>query len=189
MFTLNYVYTLPFFKNGHGLAANALKGWELSGIVSAYTGAAFTVTTSGADPAGLGVIASGTQSASRPDLVCDPTAGFSRTYGGSAQSAAQGLGWFNTACFAAVPQGTVRPGNSGRGVIRGPGFFNVDASLIKNVKITEKMSMQVRGESFNTLNWVNPSSFASLNNTATNFGQINNFRAPRRVQVALKLIF
>ena len=49
--------------------------------------------------------------------------------------------------------------------------------------------MQLRGESFNTLNWVNPSGFASLNNTATNFGQINAFRAPRRVQVALKLTF
>jgi hypothetical protein len=141
------------------------------------------------DPAGLGVLSSGTTSAPRPDLVCDPTASHPATYGGSSQSSAQGLTWFNTACFAAVPQGAVRPGNAGRSVVRGPGFFNLDASLIKNVKLTERLTMQLRGESFNTLNWVNPSGFASLNNTSTVFGQINSFRAPRRVQIAMKLVF
>ncbi|HEY3839011.1 MAG TPA: TonB-dependent receptor [Bryobacteraceae bacterium] len=189
VFTMNYVYTLPIFRNSHGPIAYALRGWELSGIVAAYTGAPFTVTTSGVDPAGLGVIASGTQSAARPDMICNPNAGHSTAYGASSQEAAQNLTWFNTSCFAAVPQGAVRPGNEGRGVVRGPGFFNTDMSLIKNFRVTEKLNMQARGESFNTLNWVNPSGFASLNNTATNFGQINAFRAPRRVQIALKLIF
>ena len=189
VFTLNYIYTIPIFRNGHGIVAQALRGWELSGILSAYTGAPFTVTTSSLDPAGLGAISSGTQAAVRPDLVCDPTANHSSAYGGSAQASAQSLTWFNTACFAAVPQGAVRPGNSGRGIVRGPGFFNLDASLIKNFKVTEKLTTQVRGESFNTLNWVNPNGFASLNNTSTVFGQINSFRAARRVQLALKLIF
>jgi len=52
----------------------------------------------------------------------DPNKGAPHTYGGSAQSASQGLTWFNTACFAAVPQGVVRPGNAGRYTVRGPGF-------------------------------------------------------------------
>ena len=52
-----------------------------------------------------------------------------------------------------------------------------------------RLKLQLRGESFNTMNWVNPSGFASLNNPATNFGQISAFRAPRRMQVALKLTF
>ena len=181
--TMNYIYTIPFFKNGHGVVAQALRGWELSGIVSSYSGAPFTAVTSGVDPAGLAT------TSARPDLVCDPAAGHAATYAGSAQASAQNLTWFNTACFAPVPQGAVRPGDAGRSVIRGPGFFNLDASLIKNVRIREKTTLQLRGESFNTLNWVNPSGFASLNNTATNFGQINAFRAPRRVQVALKLTF
>jgi hypothetical protein len=185
VFTANYVYTLPFFRDSHGLIAYALRGWEFSGIVSAYTGAPFTVTTGTYDPAGLGVISSGTQSQNRPDMVCNPNVNRTSAYGASAQS----LTWFNTACFAAVPQGAVRPGNAGRSVLQGPGFFNLDASLIKNFKITERITTQLRGESFNTLNWVNPSGFASLNNTATNFGQINSFRAARRIQLALKLIF
>ena len=187
--TLNYVYTIPIFKNGHGAVASALRGWELSGILSTYSGAPFTAVTSGADPAGLGAISSGTTASARPDMVCNPDVNHASAYGASAQESAQALTWFNTACFVAVPQGAVRPGDAGRSVVRGPGFFNLDASLIKNFNVTEKLTMQVRGESFNTLNWVNPSGFASLNNTATNFGQINAFRAPRRVQLALKLIF
>jgi hypothetical protein len=118
-------------------------------------------------------------------MVCNPNVNYTAAYGASAQS----LTWFNTACFAAVPQGAIRPGNAGRSVLRGPGFFNLDASLIKNFKITEHITTQLRGESFNTLNWVNPSGFASLNNTATNFGQINSFRAARRIQLAVKLLF
>lgn len=187
--TINYVYTIPIFKDSHGPLAYGLRGWELSGIVSAYTGAPFTVTTSGVDPAGQGNISSGTQSAARPDLVCDPADNHTAAYGGSAQASVQGLTWFNTTCFQPVPQGAVRPGDAGRSVIRGPGFFNLDASLIKNFRLTERLNLQARGESFNALNWVNPSGFASLNNTATNFGQINSFRAARRVQIALKLIF
>src|SRR5215471_15006741 len=189
VFTLNYVYTVPIFKNGRGVPAHVLGGWELSGILSTYTGAPFTVTTSSVDPAGLGILSGGSQASLRPDMVCDPNAAAPQQFGGSAQSSAQNLAWFNTSCFAPVPQGAVRPGNAGRGVIRGPGFFNLDASLIKNLKLTEKLTTQFRGESFNTLNWVNPSGFASTNNTSTVFGQISSFRAPRRVQLALKFVF
>ncbi len=186
--TFNYVYMLPIFRHSRGYVGGALKGWELSGILSTYTGQPATVTTSSVDPAGLGLLGSSAAS-SRPDMICDPRKDQPGQYAGSAQSSAQGLTWFNTACFAPVPQGAVRPGNAGRGVLRGPGFFNIDASLIKNFRVTEKLNMQFRGESFNTLNWVNPSGFASTNITITTFGQIGSFRAPRRVQVALKISF
>ena len=61
---------------------------------------------------------------------------------------------------------------------------------MKNFKLSgERVKLQMRGESFNTLNWVNPSGFASANNTSTVFGQISGFRAARRMQVAAKIIF
>jgi hypothetical protein len=188
VFSLNYVYTLPIFAHSHGPLAYALKGWEVSGILQTYTGVPVTVTTSSVDPAGLGLLGASAAS-SRPDMVCDPRANQPGQYAGSTQSSAQGLTWFNTACFQPVPQGAVRPGNAGRGTVRGPGFFNLDASLIKNFNITERTRFQLRGESFNTLNWVNPNGFASTNITSTVFGQISSFRAPRRVQLALKFIF
>ena len=186
--TLNYVYTLPIFKNSRGPVGQALKGWELSGILSTYTGTPSTVTTASVDPAGLGNLGSSSASG-RPDMICDPRANQPGKYAGSAQSSAQGLTWFNTACFAPVPQGAVRPGNAGRGVIRTPGFFNLDASLIKNFNLTERLKSQVRLETLNTFNWVNPSGFASVSNVSTVFGQISSFRAPRRVQLSLKFTF
>jgi hypothetical protein len=188
--TFNYVYTLPFFRQGRGFLQSTVGGWQLTGILSAYTGQPSTVTTSGVDPAGLGMGNGGPASA-RPDQICNANTDAPHTYGGSAQSSAQRLTWFNTACFAAVPQGQVRPGNTGRYTVRGPGFFNLDASIMKNFNLTRegRFKLQMRGETFNTFNWVNPSGFASLNNTATNFGQISSFRAARRIQVAAKINF
>ena len=43
--------------------------------------------------------------------------------------------WFDTSCFAAPTDITGTYGNAGRNIIRGPGSFNIDASLIKNTKI------------------------------------------------------
>jgi hypothetical protein len=188
--TANYVYTLPFLNHGRGILNSAVGGWQVSGIVAAYTGQPTTITTSGVDPAGLG-IGNGGPASLRPDQICDPNKGAPHTYGGSAQSASQGLAWFNTSCFAAVPQGVVRPGNAGRYTVRGPGFFNLDTSIMKNFNISKEgqWKLQLRAETFNTLNWVNPSGFASANNTATNFGQISSFRAARRIQLGAKINF
>jgi hypothetical protein len=186
--TMNYVYTLPFFKTGRGILPNTLGGWQLSGILSVYSGQPQRITTSGSDPAGSGILNGGPSSA-RPDLVCDPNKNAPHQYAASLQSA--GLSWFNTSCFAAVPQGVVRAGNESPFVTIGPGFFNLDASIMKNFNLTRegRFKLQMRGETFNTLNWVNPNGFASVNNTATNFGQISSFRAARRIQVAAKINF
>jgi hypothetical protein len=62
-------------------------------------------------------------------------------------------------------------------------------SLFKNFKFTERMTLQLRGESFNTFNHANPSGFSSLLNTSSLFGRIGSFREPRVVQVAGKLYF
>ena len=60
---------------------------------------------------------------------------------------------------------------------------------MKSFRVTEKVGMQLRGESFNTLNHASPNGFGSTNITSTLFGQITTFRAPRRIQFALKLTF
>ena len=186
----NYVYTLPFFGKGRGVANQALGGWELSGIVATYTGQPVTITTSSVDPAGLGLLGN-TSISNRPDEVCNANGGAPHQYAGSLQASAQKLTWFTTSCFKAVPQGQVRPGNAGRYTVWGPGFFNVDASLIKNFNLSRegRWRLQVRGEAFNILNWVNPAGFASTNITSTSFGFINSFRAARRIQLGAKINF
>lgn len=188
--TINYVYTLPFFKHGRGLFTQVLGGWEMTGIISTYTGQPTRVLTSSVDPAGLGLLANG-NIPNRPDQICNANENPPHQYGGAVQSAAQGLTWFNTACFVPVPQGQMRPGDEGEYTVRGPGFFNWDGSLLKNFKLCKegRWKLQLRVESFNTLNWVNPSGFASTNMTSTNFGQINSFRAARRIQIGAKIYF
>lgn len=155
----------------------------MTGITTHYTGSPFTVTTSGADPAGLGLLLTSSAASSLLDMVCNPGAGAPHTI-------AQ---WFDASCFLPTPQGQVRPGNAGRGVIRGPGFGNWDASLMKNFKMGERFNLQLRGESFNLPNHPNPyglgggtATGSTINYTSTLFGQIAFFRAPRRIQIGAK---
>ena len=185
--TLNYVYTLPVFKNSRSLLGQALGGWQISGLATFYSGAPFTVTTSSLDPAGLGLLGSSSAS-SRPDMICDPNANAPHAFSGILSPANT---YFNTACFQAVPQGAVRPGNAGRGVVRGPGFSNLDASLMKNFNLLSegRAQLQIRLETFNTLNLVEPNGYASTNITVSTFGQISSYRAPRRVQLGAKINF
>jgi hypothetical protein len=189
----NYVYMIPIFQHSRGAMAYALKGWELSGILSLYTGAPFTVTTSSVDPAGLGLLGN-SASSSRPDMSCDPNA--------NAPHHAPGIigtgqpTWFNTACFSPTPQGAkdangvLRPGDAGRGVVRGPGFGNLDAALMKNFFFKEdRFKFQLRGEALNLDNHANPNGFYSTNITSSGFGEISSYRAARRIQLAAKLTF
>ena len=178
--TVNYVYHLPFFANSKGVMHSVLGGWEVSGVTSYYSGAPLTVTTSSVDPAGLGLLGSSAAS-SRPDMLCDPNANAPQLVGLNAT-------WFNTACFAPVPQGVVRPGNAGRGVVRAPGFGKWDVTLLKNFALGERRSLQLRGETYNLLNHGNPGA-PTTNITSTVFGQITSFRDPRLIQLGVKLYF
>jgi hypothetical protein len=179
--TFNYVYEIPVFKDRKDVLAYVAKGWQLSGITSFGTGLPFTVTTSSVDPAGLGLLGSSAAS-SRPDQVCDPNLN-------APHNASAGAQWINPACFQPVPQGSVRPGNVGRGTVRGPGYAKWDVSLFKNIPIHERAQLQLRLETFNTFNHPNPNGIASLNITNAAFGQINSYRDPRLVQIAGKFTF
>jgi hypothetical protein len=184
--TFNYTYELPIFRGSKGVVAGALKGWQFTGLATFYSGAPFTVTTSGVDPAGLGNIGNSSAASGRPDMVCNPNDNAPHQAGGSAQ----GLYWFNPSCFAAVPQGVIRPGNAGRGTVRGPGFANIDMSLFKNFNLLKegRAKLQMRLETFNTLNLVEPNAI-STSFTSSTFGQITSFRSPRRAQLAAKVTF
>jgi hypothetical protein len=180
VFNLNFVYDLPFFQKRHDLAGMALGGWEVSAIASYYTGLPYTVTTSGTDPDGLGIIGS-SPSSLRPNLTCDPTAGALRTR----------LSWFNTACFPNVPAGVHMVGDAGRGVLRGPGYEGWSMSASKNVRFgaDNRYRFQLRGEASNVFNHTNPSTFGSLANTSTLFGTITGYRDPRIIQLGAKFYF
>jgi hypothetical protein len=176
--TLSYIYYLPFAKQSKGFVGAALKGWQLSGITTFNSGLPLRVTSGlGLDWGGLGLL--GTSASSpRPDRIADPNANAPHTI----------LNWFNTAAFAAVPTGEVRPGNAAATTVIGPGYQRWDVSLFKNFTIREGWRMQFRTETFNFVNHTNYQA-VSTSLGATNFGQVTTSRDPRRVQLGLKLTF
>ncbi len=177
--TADFVYELPFFREQPGLVGRLAGGWELAGIVSANSGLPNTAFIfNGQDPGGLGILGASAAS-TRPDQVGDPNSGPNRH---------QFLHWFNTAAFAPVPAGQVRPGDAHRGTITGPGFQRWDLSFYKNIKVTEGSAFQFRAESFNTFNHTNFDSI-STSTTSSLFGQVLSTRDPRILQVGLKFNF
>jgi hypothetical protein len=82
-------------------------------------------------------------------------------------------------------------GNVGRFLpnVRQPGTHNLDASLFKNFRPIEKMSLQLRAEAYNFTNsptWAAPGT--TVNNPAT-FGIVTSESGNRTMQMAVKLIF
>jgi hypothetical protein len=91
-------------------------------------------------------------------------------------------------------------GNSGRDILRGPGVFNVNASLFRNFRLTEKFQLQFRAEAFNLTNtpqfglpgatvtsatFNGDGSVKSLNG----YTQITSASNERQLRFALKLSF
>jgi hypothetical protein len=94
--------------------------------------------------------------------------------------------WFDTAAFRRPAVGTF--GSSGRNVLIGPGIANLDFALQKNSRITEKVTLQFRAESFNILN--KAQFFEPVANVdSPTFGRITGAADPRRIQFGLKLLF
>ena len=100
--------------------------------------------------------------------------------------------WFNTeaGCWTARPQYAFRTGEERFSAIRNPARPQLHVSVDKTFWVTERWSMQLRGESFNVTNTpILPG--PNTNFRDPRFGQLpfqqNNF--PRYMQVALKLSF
>ncbi|MGC1620726.1 MAG: TonB-dependent receptor [Candidatus Acidiferrum sp.] len=115
-------------------------GWTLSSLLSFLTGQPFNITTN-VDTTGTG------EGVQRVDLIGNPYAGVSRAF------SASGVQWVNPAAFAAPAPGTY--GTLSRNFLYGPGFGDVDFSVVKNTKITERVSTQFRIELFNLFNRIN----------------------------------
>jgi hypothetical protein len=139
IFQLAYVYELPLGKgkqwaNGGGATTKILGGWQTSGIFSAVSGQPFGLTASGAS---LDAKAQ-TQT---PDLI-----GPVKRLGG----VGSGQPFYDPSAFAAVTR--VGYGNVGRNPLLGPGAVNMDFSLFRTVKITERFDLQFRVDAANLFN-------------------------------------
>ena len=179
--SVSYSYDLPFGRgrslvNDDGFLTTLLTGWQTYGIVTAQTGRPFTVALiQEFDNSGTGRSSLGFGANDRPNLVGDPNSG--------PRTPEQ---WFNASAFAFPAPGTF--GNAGRNILTGPGYQNVNASLVKNTALGERVSLQLRAEVFNLFNHPNLSLPDNFLGSPT-FGQVTSARDPRHVQFGAKLLF
>lgn len=81
------------------------------------------------------------------------------------------------------------------GWVRMDGFNNMDASILKNFKIPEKASIQLRFETFNTLNhavFATPNVTSATSGVSGAFGYVTGVPStaqPRQVQLGARIVF
>jgi outer membrane receptor protein involved in Fe transport len=181
-FASNFIWDIPYFREQRGVLGRILGGWQLNGTYFLTSGATFTPGQSSNGTLGLGntYLTAGDRpfltngSADRRQVgisqvdafllgriatVTDLNGFISLT----ALNAGQGIVAVtpNAVKYVFNGPGAARIfgtpfGSAGRNIERGPAFNQLNLGIFKNLKIKERLTMQLRGEFFNALNHPTP---------------------------------
>ena len=193
-FVFSGTWDVPFARNASGFAKRALDGWTIAPIITIRGGFPFTLfdctNALTVCPRAFQTAAHSRNGSARPDPSGAPNLfdyfNFSSGFDSSYVNPVAGISDFGPF-----------PGNMlTRGYFYGPGAYTADLGVYKTTKISERFSLQLRGEFFNALNhsnlWITLSE-NDLSSTTTVHAQKGvppiNVDERRNVQVALKLIF
>lgn len=190
--TMNAQYTLPFGK-GHMFGGDMPKwantflgGWDLGGLMIWESGEPFTVYSGRATGPNSGTSATSSTWANYTG---------SRNIGGlymNNNGIGPGVYYFTPAEVAGFTEPSAgQLGGAGRNTFRGPGFFNIDASLVKRFELMEHKYLTFRAEAYNLVNhpdFANPG--VNFGGTTAAFGKISAVvNNPRIMQLALRFDF
>jgi len=176
------VYELPigkgkrFLADASGAVNQIVGGWKVSPIITLHTGFPLALYNNGDDHTGTA------SRGLRPDCNGTNTV-FGRQ---TSTNASGGIQWFDPNNYSnAVGFGTCAPQMGG---LRGPGYYNWDASVQKDFLLTERFKLQFRTDFLNMFNRVN---LAVPNTTvqSSTTGLIQASQPPRNIQFALKLYY
>jgi hypothetical protein len=178
IFFTNFVYQIPLLKNSNNhLLKSTLGGWEISGIISASSGAPLNIGLAGQNVANIVP-----NTANRPDIS------------GTLKNPHTVNQWFDTSVFSVPAPGTW--GDEPPNAVGGPGRDNWNISLFKNFLFNADRgtNLQFRAEFFNIWNhpqWIGDTfnGGISTNYGASNFGAVTSAHDPRTIQLALKFSF
>src|SRR5712672_3636475 len=180
-FVQSVVYDLPFGKGkrfiSSGIASAIIGNWRVSSFLTLMSGLPLYFTDSNASL----LAPDNTQT---PQLVAPVKI---------LHGIGPGNPWFSTSSFAPAAGGTF--GNVGRNYLSGPNFFNLDASLAKSIRFTERFNLELRLEAFGVTNTPqfffasNGGSAAGLTRNSASFGQITNATGGRQLELGVKLTF
>lgn len=147
------IFAVPFGEGqrwlSSGVGGHILGGWTINPIISAMSGVPFTVT------------AGGNLAANGSSQTADLVGKFHLLKGRplrTGQTCAQGdlsCHYFDPSVFAApliTSAATAHYENTNRNQFRGPGYFNMNLSVLRDFKITERVGLQVRADAFSLTN-------------------------------------
>jgi len=172
---IGWVYELPVGKGkallNSGIGSKVLGGWQVNGVMSAYTGTPFTVGDSTALNA-----PDNTQTANQVKSVVDRPG-----------NVGPGTTYYDPSAFASV--GIINTfGSSGRNILRAPGVWNTDLNITREFTFKERLKSQFRAEFYNAPNTSHFNGPASTSVTGgSNFMSIRSSYGERQVRFALRL--
>ena len=185
---LSSLYELPFGRgkrfgsNWSRLLDIAAGGWQINGIFQVQAGQPFSVTVDGNPSNGH----------TRADLI----GSFSVNPGNITHYINENFTGSTATGPFTVPASTGgvfnAPGSSGRNILRGPGFGNLDLAVFKNFAFTETIKAQFRAQAYNFTNtpyFQNPN--GDLSQGSAVFGRINSTipSTYRQVELGLRVTF
>ena len=183
-FVQSFVWALPFASRTSGIANRVLDGWQLSGIFAVQSGTPLDITASGTNLHAPG-------NTQRANVTGPPqrilgNIGPGQLYFDTSVYSTPAASLTSPSGVAYAPFGTLTRNGSG---LSGPGYFNLDATIFKKFKFTERVGGEIRADMFNALNhpsFNNPST--SL--TSATFGQINGTSSsPRLIRFGVRIAF
>ncbi len=189
-FVGSVIWDIPVARQGDGWSRRVLGGWQVAGIFNARTGTPFTIFDSanalGSSPR---LVPNG------PVTVHVSEDTHQANFFNYIDLSHQTAGAFINPICGCSDFGPYPANMSKRNQFRGPGYWNFDAALYKNIKLSERYSIQLRGEMFNAFNHANLFVLPGTNDVANPVvgatkGLTPNGNLERRnVQLALKFIF
>ena len=180
MYVQSFIYDVPMGPGrkwlSSGWTGKVLGGWQFNGVLAGYTG---TPMTFGYSSTGLNAPGNN----QRANISGTPAV---------LGHIGPGQKWFDSrtategGTFSIPASNTF--GNAGRNTLSGPGYVNLDLSLVKRFRFTERWKAELRAETFNFTNtphFNNPSSALD----STQFGEVSGAFGERQVQLGLKITF
>jgi hypothetical protein len=183
-FVLSFVWETPTWNVLPALPRNLLRQWQFGAILRTQTGTPFSAVLNN-DQAGSKTDTTGASLGQRPNLIVGP--------GCNTLTRSDPRNYIRTECLA-FPAPNVL-GNLGRNTLTAPGIQNVDFSLFKNLRFTERLAGQLRLELFNALNHTNFSApnfviFDRQGKVTASSGIITSTSTEsRRIQLGMKINF
>ena len=173
--SFGWYYELPFGTGKRWLATNPMRfvagGWSIGNVGTIQSGPPITIIT---QTNNCNCFSAGSQ---RPVALTNPNLPSGQ------RTVAE---WFNTAAFAQPAIYTF--GNEGVGIVRAPGLVNLDFSLLRNFRVTERLRAELRGEFFNALNHTNLGLPGQSFGSAA-FGVISSAGPARQIELGARVVF